>query len=138
MKRLALVALAAAFAVPAASAANSFTVRGGGWVVDTMATGSIAQFSVNFKAGPTHKLVYTDGGTGIRFYSLNLASLSFRLGVAKIMGVGMVNGKRVNFTAVIVDRPASKDTFKLAWNHGASHGGTVMDGNIKVTQITLG
>lgn len=137
MKRLALVALAAAFAVPAASAAN-FTVRGSGWVVDNMATGSIAQFNVNFKAGPTHKVVYTDGATGIRFYSLDVKRLSFSLGTAKIAGVGMVNGKRVSFTAIIVDRPANKDTFKIAWNHGASHGGTVMDGNIKVTQIKLG
>lgn len=137
MKRLALLVLAAAFAVPAASAAN-FTVRGSGWVVDSMSTGSLAQFSVNFKAGPTHKVVYTDGGTGIRFYSLSITKLRFTLGTATISGVGMANGKRVNYTAAIVDRPANKDTFKIAWNHGASHGGTVFDGNIKVTQIKLG
>jgi hypothetical protein len=90
------------------------------------------------KAGPTHKVIYTDGGTGTRFYSLNVTRTSFTLGTAKIVGVGMANGKRVNFTAVIVDRPANKDTFKVQWNHGASHGGTVFDGNIKVTQIKLG
>ena len=147
MKRLLLPVLAAiaaiGFAVPAASAASydyAFTVRAGGFVMDNPFGGtatSLGRFEVNLKAGPTHKVTYTDRTTGLSFHSLSISSLTYTRSTALIKGIGMVNGKRVSFTVIAVDHPAATDAFKIAWNHQAAHGGNLLTGNVHVRQISL-
>lgn len=146
MKRLLLPVLAAlaalAFAIPAASASSyryAFTVRAGGVVYDNPFAMqlSTAKFEVNLTAGPTQKVTYVDPTTGLSFHSLMLTSLSYERSAVKILGIGMVNGKRVRFTAIAADHPAYTDAFKIAWDHQASHGGNLLNGNVHVRQIKL-
>src|SRR5690349_13664615 len=88
---------AVAVAVPAASA-TTFTVRAGGSVLDNPSAARFttpARFSVNLKAGPGHKVTYTDQATGLSFRSLELAGVTYTRSAVKITGLGMVGGKRV-------------------------------------------
>jgi hypothetical protein len=136
MKRLLIVAIAAlAVAVPTASA-TTFTMRAGGWVQDRT-TMNRASFSVNFKAGPGHKVTYVDRTAGISFRSLDLSSVKLIRNAVKIMGVGLVNGQRVHFTAIATDHNStSGDWFTIDWNHLAAHGGKVTLGNIRITPVS--
>jgi hypothetical protein len=55
----------------------------------------------------------------------------------KIMGVGLVNGQRVHFTAIATDHNStSGDWFTIDWNHLAAHGGKVTLGNIRITPVS--
>jgi hypothetical protein len=131
---------AAAVAIPAASA-TTFTVRAGGYVLDNPFAPrftTAARFTVNLKAGPGHKVTYTDRATGLSFRSLDLASVVFTRNAVKITGVGLVGGKRVHFTAIATDHnKTGVDAFKIAWDHKASHGGNVTAGNVRVTPISV-
>jgi hypothetical protein len=131
---------AAAVVVPAASA-TTFTVRAGGSVLDNPFASKFttpARFSVNLKAGPGHKVTYTDRATGLNFRSLDLASVSYTRSAVKITGLGLVGGKRVHFTAIATDNKATGvDAFKISWGHKASHGGNVMSGNVRITPVSV-
>ena len=63
------------------------------------------------------------------FRSVAVHSLLFGRNAVKLRGIGLVDGKRVRFTAIGVHnaRPGV-DVFRIAWNHGASLGGTVTSG----------
>ena len=128
-----------AVAVPAASAAT-FTVRGGVFVQDIPFAPKFttpARFSINLKAGPGHKVTYTDAATGLNFRSLDLMSVSYTRSAVKIAGLGFVGGKRVHFTAIATDNKATGvDAFKISWSHKASHGGNVQSGNVRITPIS--
>jgi hypothetical protein len=134
MKRLLIVAVAAcAVAVPAASA-STFTLRAGGYIQDQNLNMDRALFSVNFKKGPGHKVVYNDGKAGIYFRSLHLSSVTLVRNAVKIVGLGTVQGKRVHFTAIATDHnSAAGDWFTISWDHQAAHGGKVLSGNIRIT-----
>ena len=143
MKRalLALVGVIAAVAVvvPAASA-RDFTVRAGGFVMDNPYAGTTAtlgRFEINLRAGPLSKVTYVDRTTGLSFHSVSLSHLVFTRSAVKITGIGMVGGKRVNFTVIATDHPARTDAFKIAWDHKASHGGNLLTGNVHVRQLKL-
>lgn len=142
MKRSLLVCLAAlaaaAVAVPAASA-RAFTVRAGGVVIDNPygGTATLGTFQVNLKAGPTAKVTYVDRSSGTYFHSLSLTKLMFTRQAVKIIGIGMVDGRRVQFTAIATDHPTAVDAFKIAWSHQAAHGGNLVSGNVHVRQLAL-
>ena len=139
MKRLMLVlctALALAVAVPAALAASrSYSVRAAGTVKD-MTTNTYAKFQINLRAGPGHKIVYTNPMTNTNFRALHLTSWKFSADTAKFNGVGLVNGERVPFQVIAVAHPRTTGVFKIAWNGMAGHGGNVTFGRIRVTQIS--
>ena len=131
---------AAAFAVPAASA-STFTVRAGGIVMDDAFRGTTATlgiFRVNLHAGPGHKVTYVDRTTGVSFRSISLSKLVYTRTAVRIMGIGLVDGKRVPFTAIATDHKTGIDAFKIAWNHQAAHGGNLMSGNVRVSEISVG
>jgi hypothetical protein len=143
MKRFLLVcgaALAAvALAVPAASARN-YTVRAGGLVMDNPSGGTaqtLGRFEINLKAGPGHKVTYVDRTTGVSFHSVSLTQLFFTATSVKIVGIGMVGGQRVHFTAIATDHPSATDAFKISWSHKAAHGGNLLEGNVHVRQISV-
>jgi hypothetical protein len=136
---LAGVLAAVAVAVPAA-AARTFTVRAGGFVMDSPSGGtiqSLGRFEINLRAGPGNKVTYVDKTAGIAFHSTSLTSMTFTLSTVKIVGLGKVNGKLVRFTAIATDHPANTDAFKIAWNHQAAHGGNVLTGNVHIRQLKL-
>jgi hypothetical protein len=83
-----------------------------------------------FQVGRT-KVVFVDPVSKIRFTSLRVQSVRFGTNAARLRGIGLANGHRVGFTAVAVHnaRPGI-DVFRIAWNHGASLGGTVDDGSV--------
>ena len=98
---------------------------------------STASFRINFKAGPGHKLTYVDRARGVSFRSLDLSSVKLIQNAVKITGMGMVNGMRVPFTAIATDHKLNAgDWFVIDWNHGASHGGKVTFGNIRITPVS--
>ena len=45
--------------------------------------------------------------------------------------MGLVNGKYVHYTAIVVAHPTYAGVFKLSWSHGASRGGTIHGGNVQ-------
>ena len=65
------------------------------------------------------------------FRSLSVSKVQFGLNAVKLRGVGLVDGRRVAFTAVGVHNAMpGVDVFRLAWNHGASVGGIVTSGAV--------
>lgn len=136
MKRLLIVAIVAlGVAVPTASA-TTFTMRAGGWVQDRT-TMNRASFTINFKAGPGHKLTYVDRASGISFRALDLSTVRLVRNAVKMSGVGLVNGQRVHFTAIATDHVGTAgDWFTIDWNHMAAHGGKVVLGNIRITPVS--
>src|SRR4051812_5076687 len=66
---------------------------------------------------------------GVHFRSLGVRTVLFAENAVKLRGTGLLNGRRVSFTAVGVHnaRPGV-DVFRLGWNHGATHGGVVTSG----------
>ena len=137
------VLAAVAVAVPAASAGSytyNFTVRAGGFVMDNPSGGtiqSLGKFEINLKAGPGHKVTYVDRTTGTSFHSTKITKLTYTFSAVKIVGLGMVNGRRVSFTVLASDHPANVDGFKIAWNHLAAHGGNVLTGNVHIRQLKV-
>jgi hypothetical protein len=134
VKRLLIAAVfALAVLVPSASA-TTFTMRAGGYVQDRNLSMDRAFFSVNFKKGPGHKVLYTDSHAGIYFRSLQLTSVTLVRNAVKLKGVGLVRGQRVPFTAIATDHALkSGDWFTISWNHNMAHGGKVVAGNIVIT-----
>jgi hypothetical protein len=134
---LCAVALCAVAAMVPAAQARDFTIRAGGIVFDNNLTGSTGTFSINLKAGPGHKVTYMVRDTGLAFHSTKLLSLKFTRTAVMIVGLGMVNGRQVRFTAYASDHPARVDGFRIAWEHKASHGGNLLNGNVHVRQLKL-
>jgi hypothetical protein len=68
---------------------------------------------------------------GIRFRSLKVGTVVFGLNAVKLHGTGLLDGRRVSFTAVGVhNAKPGIDVFRLAWNHGAAVGGIVTSGSV--------
>lgn len=69
----------------------------------------------------------------VQFRSVKVQKVLFGLNAVKLRGTGLVDGRRVSFTAVGVHnaRPGT-DVFRLAWNHGAAVGGIVTNGSVFV------
>ena len=73
------------------------------------------------------RVTYSLGG--LHFRSLGVSRVLFAQNAVKLRGTGLLNGRRVSFTAVGVHNSLpGVDVFRLAWNHGATHGGVVTSG----------
>src|SRR4051812_21598818 len=70
------------------------------------------------------RVTYTAAGR--QFRSLRVRTVLFGENAVKLRGTGLLNGRRVAFTAVGVHNALpGVDVFRIGWNHGAAHGGTV-------------
>jgi hypothetical protein len=91
-----------------------------------------ARFSIDLRKGPGHKVTYADARLRVSFRSLRLASVRFGSNSATLRGTGVVNGRRVPFVAVAIDRGARGDVFRISWSGGLPHGGTLLSGGLTV------
>jgi hypothetical protein len=107
------------------------TVRGAGSVHALGRLGS-ARFSVDLSKGPGRKVTYVNARQGLDFRSVGLRSLRFGTDRAILKGVGLVNGRRVTFSAVAVDHGRRGDVFRIAWGGGRTHGGALLSGGLTV------
>jgi hypothetical protein len=139
MKRLVLFLAAAVaallVAVPAMSATGAASIRAAGTVKAFQTAGPIAKFTLYLDSTlKSNKLVYREPGT--TFKALTMTNTLFSSNAARFGGIGLVNGKRVHYTAVVVAHPTYAGVFRLAWNHGASRGGSLLDGNVNFVNKT--
>lgn len=148
MKKLLFAVCAALAAAAPASAARidtTHSLSGAGTVLSDKTTGSTARFHVDLRLGPGHKLMYIDRAMGVSLRAKSITMVDYtnanqaqKSGWAvKIKGMGVSNGRLVPFTAIAVDHPAplGTDIFRISWNHGASFGGKLQFGEIKIRQL---
>ena len=77
------------------------------------------------------KVQYIDPIRKLRFTSLKVGSVQFVENKATLHGVGLLNHRRVAFTAVGVHNELPGiDVFRISWNHGAGLGGRVLNGSL--------
>jgi hypothetical protein len=88
-----------------------------------------AAFRVNVSSS---RLLLTWKERGVAFKALKLTSARFAAGAATLRGVGLLNGKRVAFRAVLLDKGTRGDVFRIVWA-GKSRGGTLLGGGVTVT-----
>lgn len=130
----ALAAPAAASSNPGYTALYPETVPGAGLgsvagvshTIVRQAAGHGLAGAGSFTLSATH-VTYSLGS--LQFRSLGVPTVLFGQNAVKLRGTGLLNGRRVSFTAVGVHnaRPGV-DVFRLGWNHGATHGGVVTSG----------
>ena len=73
-----------------------------------------AIFQVDLSKGARGKVVLVDRRTKRRFHTLSVSRVSFTARAATIRGTGLLNGRRVAFTAVLTDNGAAvRDVFVL-------------------------
>ena len=148
MKKLLMagaLALVAAAPASAASIDTTHTIRASGTVRSANTTGTTGTFRVDFHKGPGHKVTYMDRAGGVSFHSQAITFVNFTNAsqaqlsgwAVKIKGWGYANGKKVPFTAIAVDHPArlGTDIFRISFGHGASLGGKLQFGGIKILQL---
>jgi hypothetical protein len=87
-----------------------------------------AAFRVDVSAS---KALLTWKAKGATFRSLRLTSARFGARAATLAGVGLLNGRRVRFTATLVDNGAKGDVFRVAWA-GRTLGGPLLGGALRV------
>ena len=89
-----------------------------------------ASFRIDLRR-PAAGLRYVDPTRQIAFRSLEFGSVRFVENTATLRGVGIVNHRRVPFTAFAAHNAlAGVDVFRIAWSHGAGHGGRVVRGSV--------
>ena len=109
--------------VAGAQATIRHTVRGTGF------TGA-ALFRIDLSR-PAGKVLFVDPIRKITFTSLTVASVRFVDNKATLQGVGLLNHRRVPFTAVGVHNELPGiDLFRISWNHGVGLGGRVVHGSL--------
>ena len=65
------------------------------------------------------------------FASTKVTQTLFGLNAVKLRGVGLVDGRRVAFTAIGVHNVVpGRDFFRISWNHGTARGGYVTAGSL--------
>jgi hypothetical protein len=140
-----VAALVAAAPAAARSIDTTHSLRAAGTVLSDKTEGTQGVFRITMRMGPGHKLTYIDRAMGVTFRAKTIAFVNYtskteaqKSGWAvKIKGMGWMNGKLVPFTAVAVDHPAplGTDIFRISINHGASFGGKLQTGGVKILQI---
>ncbi|HET7567917.1 MAG TPA: hypothetical protein VFJ91_07995 [Gaiellaceae bacterium] len=96
-------------------------------------TKAAATFWVDFRRGPTRKVVYVDRRHRVSFHSTRLVSVRYSGRTALVKGFGRVNGRLVHFTVRVIDRGARGDVFRIGWTHGRSRGGTLASGSVTIS-----
>jgi hypothetical protein len=111
--------------VAGAQATIAHVVRGAGFA----GTGT-ARFRVDLSRS-AGKVLYVDPSRRLTFTSLTIGSVRFVDNTATLHGVGLLNHRRVPFTAVGVHNAlAGVDLFRISWNRGAANGGRVLGGSL--------
>ncbi|MHB8470975.1 MAG: hypothetical protein ACYDCH_14650 [Gaiellaceae bacterium] len=87
-------------------------------------------FRIDFGAGPGNKVVLVRRGQPT-FRALRVTSIRWAANALRMQGVGIVGGRRVQFSALAVDN-GLRDVFKLDWQHRASLGGLLTHGSIVI------
>ncbi len=113
-----------------------YAVRAGGTVLTNGTSGTVAHFQIMLSNGPGNKIVVFDRAGHILFRATHLATIAFIPGAVRMTGVGLANGRRVNFGLVAVSHPTG-DRFGIDWNHGAMLGGAVTSGAVRITEVSL-
>jgi hypothetical protein len=109
--------------VPGAGLAG---VAGASHTILRQAAGHGLVGSAAFTLSPS-RVSYTAGM--LHFRSLGVRTVLFGENAVKLRGTGLLNGRRVAFTAVGVHNALpGVDVFRIGWNHGATHGGVVTSG----------
>jgi hypothetical protein len=104
------------------SAIGTGTVRGVGKTKK-------ATFRINLTST---KRVLTFTQRGLKFRVVKLATAKFGKNAARVTGQALLNGRRVRFAAVAVDRGKRGDILRIAWNGGPSRGGVLLKGGVTV------
>ena len=111
--------------VAGAQASIRHVVRGHGFT----GTGQ-ALFRIDLRRTAA-KVVYVDPIRHLTFQSLELSSVRFVENTATVQGIGILNHRRMPFTAVAVHNELPGiDAFRISWSHGAGHGGRVVRGSL--------
>ncbi|HET7572543.1 MAG TPA: S53 family peptidase [Gaiellaceae bacterium] len=118
--------------VAAAHASKHRTARAHG-TVRVRGSRRTATFSLDFRRGHGHKVVYRDRTHRLRFRSLRILQTRYGTHFVLVKGLGILNGRRVRFTARAIDRGAHGDVFRIAWTHGHARGGTLLHGSVIVS-----
>ncbi|MGH3049244.1 MAG: hypothetical protein ACRDLK_03725 [Gaiellaceae bacterium] len=92
-----------------------------------------ATFSIDFRRGQNRKVLYRDRAQRLHFHSLRLLRVRYGAHFALVKGLGMVDGRKVHFTARAIDRGLRGDVFRIAWTHGHTRGGKLVHGSVIVT-----
>jgi hypothetical protein len=78
-----------------------------------------------------NRLVFVDKTKSLRFQSLHVGTVRFGVNDATLKGVGLLNGRRVGFTAVAVHNALpGVDLIRVSLGNRASLGGRVLKGSI--------
>ncbi len=101
------------------------TIRGIGSI-----TARGPRFAISYQGG--RLVTFTWRQKGIVFRAAKLKAIAFKGSVARLTGTALVNGKRMRFAAVAIDRGTRHDFLRLAWGGGASHGGTIRRGSLSI------
>lgn len=101
-------------------------VAGASHTIVRRATGHGLVGAAAFTLSPT-RVTYSLGS--LHFRSSGVRTALFGENAVKLRGTGLLNGRRVAFTAVGVHNALpGVDVFRIGWNHGATHGGVVTSG----------
>jgi hypothetical protein len=99
-------------------------------VVRGQGLAGVALFRIDLSR-PAAKVLYVDPVRHVTFRSLSLGSVRFVENTATLKGVGILNHRRVPFTAVAVhNQLPGVDVFRIAWSRGTGHGGRVVSGSL--------
>lgn len=146
MTRLAVAAAAVCLALAAAGGAAaawqatpppSSGVAGATYTLTHAALGigqvGDATFSMELRRlGAGSSVVYVDPIHRLRFASLQILTMEYGTHAVRVTGIGLSGGQIVAFAAVAVDLGSRGDLFRIAWNHGASHGTFVRHGSVVI------
>jgi hypothetical protein len=92
-----------------------------------------ARFAIDLRKKLGTKLLFRDLARGLRFAETRVTSVRFRGRTATLRGVGLVNGKRVRYVMVVVDRGTGRrDTFRIRLSNGYERHGRLVFGNVLV------
>jgi hypothetical protein len=92
--------------------------------------GSGSTATATFQIG-TRKLVFVDRTRGLRFHASTIRTIRFGVNEAKLKGFGLLNGRRVAFSALAVHNALpGVDTIRISLGKGASLGGRVLQGSV--------
>jgi hypothetical protein len=117
--------------VAGTTATKHRTVRAHGIVHAKGGVGSVV-FQLDLSRGPGRKLVVQDVVHRTRFRAVRIASIRFGAHSARLSGVGLLNGRRVQFAALAIDNGKHGDVFRISWLHRAALGGVLVNGSVLV------
>ena len=78
-----------------------------------------------------NKVIFVDTTKSLRFRSLHVQTVTFGMNEARLEGVGLLNGRRVGFTALAVhNQVPGVDVLRVSLGNRVGLGGRVVKGSI--------